>query len=132
MAEEQQDFDSFALASLSVTHSKGRAPLWKFSEENPKVILKLRHKPRLQTQPVTTTLVKPLVSQAQTQDPAQNQPQAPAQAQLPQLAQDQTPQPHTTVPLFVRQPPLDLVHDEDRFSLDLLGNEASLIAKQAR
>ena len=40
--EEQIDYDSFTLASLSVT----RAPLWKFAEENPKV-LKLSHKSRL-------------------------------------------------------------------------------------
>ena len=36
-AEEQQDFDSFALASWNMAHSRSKAPLWKFSEEDPKV-----------------------------------------------------------------------------------------------
>ena len=35
-AEEQQDFDSFALASWSMAHSRSKASLWKFSEEDPK------------------------------------------------------------------------------------------------
>ena len=42
MAEEQQAFDSSALASPSVTPSRVRAPLWRFSEENPKVYSQAR------------------------------------------------------------------------------------------
>ena len=114
MDEEQEDFDSFALASPSVTHSGGR------------VCSQAQTQVNTQAQPVTSTLIKPLFSQVQTQAQAQArpqalaqaQPQAPAEAQPPRLAQVQLPQPQAAVPLFVRQLPLDSVHDEDRFFLD--------------
>ena len=137
-AEEQLDYDSFTLASPSVT----RAPLWNFAEENPKVYSQAQTQARtrkIQAQPVASTLVKPLCSQVQTQAPAQAgpqtqaqaQPQVPAQAQLLWLVQAQLPQPQADAPLF-RQLPLDSVHDEDRFSMDFPETKASLIAKQAR
>ena len=92
----------------------------------------------IQAQPLTSTPVKPLGSQFQTQAPAQAGPQAPAQAQpqapaqawTPRLAQAQLPQPQAAVALLVRQPPSDSLHDEDRLSMDF-SESASFIAKQA-
>ena len=89
-AEEQLDYDSFALASPGVT----RASLWKFAEETSSGS---QTQPQAQTitfqaRPVTGTTAKPSGSQTQTQAPAQARPQAPAQAQpqaqQPQPAQD--------------------------------------------
>ena len=94
----------------------------------------------IQAQPVTSTPVKPLGSQVQTQAPAPARPQAPAQAQLqapaqaqpPRLAQAHLPKPQAAVPLFVRRTPSDSLHDEDRLSMDFPESKGSLIAKQTR
>ena len=93
-AEEQQDFDSFALASPSVTLSRGRAPLWKFSEENTKFYSQAQTQAQtIGTKPIIRSQAQPLVSQAQTQ--------AQAQAQPPQLAQAQSPQLQCAVPMLI-------------------------------
>ena len=106
------DYDSLALASPSVT----RAPSRKFGEENP---FGFQTQPQAQTttvhsQAITSTPVKPLSSQTQTQAPAQAQSQALAQAQPPRLAQAYLLQPQGTVFLFVGRMPSDSLHDEDR------------------
>ena len=112
-AEEQMDYDSFALASPSVT----RAPLWKFNEETPSGSQTLTQSQTITilAQPVTSTPAKPSGSwtraqapaQAWPQAPAEAQPQAPAQAQPPRTSQAYLPQPQAAVPLGVRRVPSD-------------------------
>ena len=79
------DFDSFALASPSVT----RVPLWKFAEETSSG--SQTQPVTVQAQPVTSTPAQPSGSQTQTQASTQAQPQGPAQArpQAPAQAQAQ-------------------------------------------
>ena len=83
------DYDSFALASPSVT----RAPLWKLAEENSSgsQIRPQAQTTNVQAQPITSILEKPSGSQTQPQAPAQALPQAAAQAQPQALAQAQPP-----------------------------------------
>ena len=112
-AEEQMDYDSFALASPSVT----RAPLWKFNEETPSGSQTLTQSQTITilAQPVTSTPAKPSGSwtraqapaQAWPQAPAEAQPQAPAQTQPPRTSQAYLPQPQAAVPLGVRRVPSD-------------------------
>ena len=97
-AEEQMDYDSFALASPSVTNT----PFLKFAEESPSssqsTSFQISDRPQAQTvtnqaQPLISTPAKPSGIKTKMQASAQAWPQAPAQAQVQGLAQTQPPRP---------------------------------------
>ena len=116
MSEEQPDFDSFALASPSVSLPRGKTPLWKVSQENPKFYSQAQTQAQ---QPTLYTQAQPIRTQAQ---PLLNQAQIHAQAPATSAT--------GCCPCFNSSSGVRPAN-EDRFSFDLL-DEASLRQKQAR
>ena len=86
--EEQRDFDSFAIASPSVQGKKGKTPLWKASQENPKIYSQAQQAQH-ETDLSYTSQAQPLQSQALVQAPVQGHGEVGSQHQPPQLVQAQ-------------------------------------------
>ena len=93
------DYDSFALASPSVT----RALLWMFAKETP---FGSQTRPQAQT---VTVQAQPILRQSLQvlRLRCRPQPQGPSQARPPRPAQAYFPQPQAAVPLGARRVPSD-------------------------